>query len=55
MDEEKHLELIADRIKQLGGVPNLDPNGITKRAFSTFESVTRSPTCCARICSPNAS
>jgi bacterioferritin len=37
-DEEKHLELIADRIKQLGGVPNLDPNGIAKRAFSSFES-----------------
>ena len=37
-DEEKHLEMIADRIKQLGGVPNLDPNGITKRAFSSFES-----------------
>jgi bacterioferritin len=38
MDEEKHLELIADRIKQLGGVPNLDPNGISARAFSHFES-----------------
>jgi bacterioferritin len=38
LDEEKHLELIADRIKQLGGVPNLDPSGITTRAFSSFES-----------------
>ena len=38
LDEEKHLELIADRIKSLGGVPNLDPNGIAKRAFSTFQS-----------------
>jgi bacterioferritin len=37
-DEEKHLERIADRIKQLGGVPNLDPNGIASRAFSKFES-----------------
>jgi bacterioferritin len=37
-DEEKHLERIADRIKQLGGVPNLDPNGISKRAFSNFQS-----------------
>jgi bacterioferritin len=37
-DEEKHLELIADRIKQLGGVPNLDPNDISKRAFSSFQS-----------------
>jgi bacterioferritin len=38
LDEEKHLELIADRIKQLGGVPDLNPNGISKRAFSSFES-----------------
>ena len=37
-DEERHLELIADRIKQLGGVPNLDPNGISQRAFSSFQS-----------------
>jgi bacterioferritin len=37
-DEEKHLELIADRIKSLGGVPNLDPNDISKRAFSSFQS-----------------
>jgi bacterioferritin len=37
-DEQKHLERIAERIKQLGGVPNLNPKGITKRAFSTFES-----------------
>jgi bacterioferritin len=37
-DEEEHLERIADRIKQLGGVPNLDPNGIASRAFSKFES-----------------
>jgi bacterioferritin len=37
-DEEEHLQLIAERIKQLGGVPNLDPNGISKRAFSNFES-----------------
>jgi bacterioferritin len=37
-DEEGHLQRIADRIKQLGGVPNLDPNGISTRAFSKFES-----------------
>jgi bacterioferritin len=37
-DEEKHLERIADRIKQLGGVPDLDPNGIGNRAFSAFQS-----------------
>jgi bacterioferritin len=37
-DEEGHLQRIADRIKQLGGVPNLDPDGISTRAFSKFES-----------------
>jgi bacterioferritin len=37
-DEQGHLERIADRIKQLGGVPNLNPKGITKRAFSSFET-----------------
>jgi bacterioferritin len=37
-DEEGHLQRIAERIKQLGGVPNLDPNGISARAFSKFES-----------------
>ncbi len=37
-DEQGHLEAIADRIKQLGGVPNLDPEGSTKRGFSSFKS-----------------
>ena len=37
-DEERHLDLIADRIKQLGGVPNLDPNDAGKRAFSSFQA-----------------
>jgi len=37
-DEQQHLEAIAERIKQLGGVPNLDPEGITKRGFSSFSS-----------------
>ncbi len=37
-DEEGHLQRIAERIKQLGGVPNLDPNGISSRAFSSFSS-----------------
>ena len=32
LDEERHLELIADRIKQLNGVPNLDPRGKIGRA-----------------------
>lgn len=37
-DEERHLDMIADRIKQLGGVPNLNPNDIGARAFSSFET-----------------
>lgn len=37
-DEQQHLEAIAERIKQLGGVPNLNPEGITKRGFSSFSS-----------------
>jgi len=37
-DEQGHLERIAERIKQLGGVPNFDPEGITSRAFSSFKS-----------------
>jgi bacterioferritin len=37
-DEEGHLQRIADRIKQLGGIPNLDPDGLATRAFSKFES-----------------
>jgi bacterioferritin len=37
MDEEAHLERIAERIKQLGGVPDFSPTGLDTRAFSTFE------------------
>jgi bacterioferritin len=37
-DEEDHLQRIADRIKQLGGVPNLDPNGASSRGYSSFAS-----------------
>jgi bacterioferritin len=37
-DEQGHLEAIAERIKQLGGVPNLDPEGSTSRGFSSFKS-----------------
>lgn len=37
-DEERHLDMIAGRIKQLGGVPNLDPNDAGKRAFSSFDT-----------------
>jgi bacterioferritin len=37
-DEEGHLQRIAERIKQLGGVPNFNPGDAPSRAFSRFES-----------------
>jgi bacterioferritin len=37
-EEQSHLERIAERLKQLGGVPNFNPEGITARAFSHFQS-----------------
>lgn len=37
-DEEQHLMQIAERMKQLGGVPNLNPAGLLDRAISRFES-----------------
>jgi len=37
-DEEGHLMRIAERMKQLGGVPNLSPQGLLDRAISRFES-----------------
>ena len=37
-DEQEHAEAVAERINQLGGVPNFDPEGITSRAFSSFKS-----------------
>jgi bacterioferritin len=36
-EEEAHLMRIAARLKQLGGVPNLSPEGLLDRAFSRFE------------------
>lgn len=34
--EQEHADLIAERIRQLGGVPNFDPNGLTTRSHSDF-------------------
>src|SRR4051794_33130416 len=31
-DEEEHLDLLIERINQLGGKPNLNPDGLTSRA-----------------------
>ena len=35
-DERHHLELIADRINQLGGTPNLNPEGLHTRSATEY-------------------
>ncbi len=35
-EEEAHLDWLAERINQLGGKPNFNPDGITGRASSQF-------------------
>lgn len=37
-EEQEHANQIAERLKQLGGVPNFNPAGIAERAFSHFAS-----------------
>jgi bacterioferritin len=35
-EEEQHLDWIAERINQLGGKPNMNPDGVTTRAASQY-------------------
>src|SRR5262245_44101190 len=35
-EEEEHLDLLSERINQLGGKPNLNPEGVTSRAASEY-------------------
>ena len=35
-EEEEHLDLLAERINQLGGKPNLNPDGVGGRAASEY-------------------
>ena len=35
-EEEEHLDLLAERINQLGGKPDLNPDGVTSRAASEY-------------------
>src|SRR5215468_10601251 len=35
-EEEQHLDLLTERINQLGGKPNLNPDGLTSRAASEY-------------------
>jgi bacterioferritin len=37
-EEREHMELIAERINQLGGVPNFDPEGLVSRSASQYGS-----------------
>jgi bacterioferritin len=35
-DERHHMELIADRINQLGGTPNMSPEGLATRSTTEY-------------------
>ena len=35
-EEEQHLDLLTERINQLGGKPNLNPEGVAARAASQY-------------------
>ena len=35
-DERKHMGLIADRINQLGGTPDMDPKGLASRSATEY-------------------
>ena len=35
-EEEEHMDLLVERINQLGGKPNLNPNGLTQRSASEY-------------------
>jgi bacterioferritin len=35
-EEEQHLDLLAERINQLGGKPNMNPDGVGSRAASEY-------------------
>lgn len=37
-DEREHMMMAADRIDQLGGTPNFDPEGLTQRAATEYGS-----------------
>jgi bacterioferritin len=35
-EEQQHADLIAERIAQLGGIPNLNPDGLATRSHSEY-------------------
>jgi bacterioferritin len=40
-DERKHMEMIAERINQLGGTPNMDPEGLQTRSATEYGHATK--------------
>jgi bacterioferritin len=36
IEEEQHLDMLSERINQLGGKPNLNPDGVLARAASEY-------------------
>ncbi len=36
LEEKEHMDLIAERINQLGGTPNFDPEGLAMRSASQY-------------------
>ena len=38
-EEQGHMQLIAERINQLGGIPNFNPEGLTIRAASQYTEI----------------
>lgn len=39
-EEEQHADQVAHRITQLGGVPNLDPEGLATRSHAEYKETT---------------
>jgi bacterioferritin len=40
-EERQHMEMVAERIDQLGGEPNFDPEGLASRSASEYGSATK--------------
>lgn len=36
LEEQQHVRIVAERINQLGGTPNLDPEGLATRSASQY-------------------
>lgn len=39
-EEEQHADQVAERITQLGGIPNLNPEGLATRSHAEYKDVT---------------